>query len=159
MSKMIKLKDATDAQLREFATAHLGMSFGADDKTGTIRAAISAAWGKDEIPVAEEGPETAKPSAKKAQRTAGAAPEGKPKKVRLIVNATDDDGGDEAIQLGVNGKLMLVPRGEEVEIPYPYYEVLQNAITHRYEQLRDGGINPVPRKVPLYPYQVLGYIH
>lgn len=150
--KTIKLSAATQAQLREFAEAYLGMTFPDDEKTEAIRAKIAAAWSKPEIPIGDE-PEPA-PKAE-AKPKAAAKAEGKPKKVRLIVHGSDDEDGNEPIQLGVNGKVMLVPRGEEVEIPYAYFEVLKNAVTHRYEPLRDGGINPVPRKVQLYPFQVI----
>jgi len=81
-----------------------------------------------------------------------------PKKLRIIVARSNEAGGDEPVKCGVNGKAMLIPRGEPVDVPAPYVEVLENAIAFHYEQ-RDlgGGLTElVRREVPLYPFQILG---
>ena len=67
-----------------------------------------------------------------------------------------DAGGSDDVQVGVNGSVMLVPRGKDVDIPYRYYEALKNAVADKYEMMPDGkSMNPVPRKVPAYPFQVV----
>lgn len=155
-TKSIPIADATEAQLRTFAETYLGISIAYNAKLETIRAKVSEAWSKPEIMVQDE-------SAVENQTMAGAPPRPVTKdqqppskdKVRLIIQRTDDAGGDEPVPVGVNGRVMLIPRGEEVDVPVSYFEVLKNAITHRYESLKDGGINPIPRKVPLYPYQII----
>jgi len=40
----------------------------------------------------------------------------------------DEDSHNEPVALGVQGRIMLVPRGEVVPISLPYFEVLCNAI-------------------------------
>lgn len=151
--KKIALAEASEAQLRTFAEDYLGMTFPANTKVETLRAKIKSAWTKDEISVADAAPEEPlvgqAPPTPKGQEIA-------PGKVKIIIQRTDDSGGDEPVPIGVNGKVMLVPRGEEVGIPMAYFRVLENCVTYRYESLKDGGINPIPRKVPLYPFQRIG---
>jgi hypothetical protein len=150
--KKIKLNEATEPQLRSFAESYLGMTFPANTKPETIRAKVMAAWTKEEIMVEDEEPKAALTG--QPPRT----PKGKepsPDKVRIIIQRTEEAGGDEPVPVGVNGKIMLVPRGEEVEIPVSYFEVLKNAVKDIYEPIKEGGINPVPRKVPSYPFQRL----
>jgi hypothetical protein len=105
---------------------------------------------KEEIDV-EDAPPTAKQVGAKPLGGEPVAPE----KVKILIARTEDAGGDEPVPVGVNGPIMLVPRGEPVEIPYAYYEVLKNAVKDIYDPLPDGGMNPVPRKVPAYPFQRL----
>jgi hypothetical protein len=144
--KKIPIAEATEEQLRAFAETHLGISIHANSKIETLRAKVSAAWNKDEITVSDDAPEP-----RLERRVAPvSASNGK---VKLIIQRTDEAGGDEPVPVGVNGRVMLIPRGEEVEVPQSYFEVLKNAIKHIYEPLKDGGINPVPRKVAMYPYQ------
>lgn len=150
--KMIPLAEADEAQLRAFAQDYLGMTFPGNTKADTMRAKIMPAWNKSEIPV--EVPSDA--AVDQQEGSPPPAPNGQqhdPTKVRIIVQRTEDAGGDEPVPVGVNGRLMLIPRGEEVSVPYPYFEVLQNAVKHIYDPLPEGGISNTPRKVPAYPFQ------
>lgn len=149
--KKIPLSEASEVQLRDFAEAYLGMTFPANTKPETIRAKVSAAWTKEHILVSEadENPKQTAPKAQPPKVNGSEAPE----KVKIIISRTDEAGGDEPVFVSVNGRGMLVPRGEEVEVPYPYFEVLNHAVKDVYEPLKDGGINPIPRKVPAYPFQ------
>lgn len=149
--KKIPIAQASKEQLRTFAETHLGIVMPPDAKTETLRAKVAAAWNKDEIVIQEDAP--SQPQTGGSRAVPASAPNGK---VKLIIQRTDDAGGDEPVPVGVNGRVMLIPRGEEVEIPKPYFEVLKNAVKHIYEPLKDGGMNPIPRKVAMYPYQVLG---
>jgi hypothetical protein len=144
----VALKDASGPQMRAFAQSHLGMEFPSNMANEKVRAQIQAAWTKEEIDV--EDP--VEPPAKTA-KTLG--DETVTEKVKLIINRTEDAGGDEPVPIGVNGRVMLVPRGDIVEIPLTYFNVLKNAVKDIYESLPDGGMNPVPRKVPAYPFQRL----
>ena len=73
--------------------------------------------------------------------------------VRVQIHTSDKPGGEEPIQLGVNGKLMFVPRGEPVEIPLEYASVLANAREWVYDEYRDGmGGLKKPREVHTYPF-------
>jgi len=75
--------------------------------------------------------------------------------VRLTIGVTEDTGGADDVNLGVNGRVMLVPRGKTVEIPNEYFEALFRSVSHIFDPIPGGGISLVPRRVPLYPYQVL----
>ena len=56
--------------------------------------------------------------------------------------------------VGVNGKIMLIPRGEEVEIPRTYFNVLKDAISRvTYQEGETGMIKS--RDVASYPFQIL----
>ena len=154
--KTILIDEATEAQLRSFAIDTLGFTINATAKIETVRARIQQAWNKREIPVEDSAPEPAQ-----AETKAGPQPvtdEQKPLAdgmVRLVLQVTEEAGGADDVQVGVNGKVMLVPRGKTVEIPEAYFESLAHAVTHKYDALPDGGMSPTPRKVPLYPFQVL----
>ncbi|WP_022727224.1 hypothetical protein [Fodinicurvata sediminis] len=153
-TKKIPIAEATEQQLRDFAESYLGISVPHNTKLETLRAKVSQAWTKDEIIVEVADAHQAQEGTPPPPATPEQQPPGK-KQVRILIQRTDEPGGDEAVPIGVNGRVMLVPRGQEVDIPEDYYQVLKNAVTHRYEALPDGGINPEPRKVPAYPFQVL----
>lgn len=64
------------------------------------------------------------------------------------------------IHLGVNGRIIAVPRGGEFDIPIPYVEVLKNAVTVVTEQTEQatkdnpsGSYREEPRTS--YPFQVV----
>lgn len=145
----LPLSEASADQLRTFALSYLGMTFPGNTQAETMRAKIGYAWSKDHILLADPVDEGVQVPPKLAEQ------EGPKDKVRVIIQRTEDAGGDEPVPLSVNGRAMLVPRGEPVDIPREYFEVLEHAVTHRYEALRDGGISSVPREIPLYPHQVV----
>lgn len=164
--KKIPLAEASEAQLRDFAGRHLGMELPAGAKIETLRSKIRQAWTQPDIHVLDE--HTAFVGGRSVSLGDGFGSHGfvsngiehfmfeanGRKKVRVILNRSEEAGGSEPVQVGVNGKVMLVPRGEEVEIPVEYFEVLQNAVRHIFDPLKDGGLSE-PRKVPMYPYQLL----
>jgi len=156
MNRQVPIGEANATQLRAFAANTLGFTMPGNTKIETIRAKISAAWDKDYILVPEdESPPAFQEGQSPNPVTRDQAPV-EPKKVKIIINLTEDVGGDQPVLVGVNGSVMLIPRGKEVDIPLPYFEVLKNAVAHKYEMMPDGqSLNPSPRLVPLYPYQVL----
>ncbi len=156
MNRKVKIADATHAELLKFCRESLGLNLPPNTKVTTLEAKIAIAWGKDHInltvdDVAEAAPIGAQPQPATAAQASG------PKEgyVRIKIHITEEAGGDEAVQVSVEGKLMLVTRDKEVDIPYAYYDVLSHAIAHRYEMLPGGGMNPIPREVMLYPFQVI----
>jgi hypothetical protein len=64
------------------------------------------------------------------------------------------------IHVGVNGRLIQVPRGMEVDLPLPFVEALKNAITTTVQQASDatrenpGGVYKDTDQAS-YPFQVL----
>lgn len=154
--KTIPIGEATEAQLRAFATSTLGFTIKESAKFETVRARVEAAWNKPNIEVQESEPDDAMIAAAAAPQ-AVTADQQTPAKgmVRLILGITEEAGGNSPVEVGVNGKIMLIPRGEEVEIPEAYFQVLQHAVQDKFDMLPDGGMAPKPRKVPLYPFQVI----
>ena len=75
-------------------------------------------------------------------------------KIRLILSEGNGAGGASPVPVGVNGKIMLIPRGEEVEIPRTYFNVLKDAISRvTYQEGETGTIKS--RDVASYPFQIL----
>lgn len=153
-NKVVKLNDAGAAELRAYAETQLGITFGGAESKVNMRAKIlEAKPDLVEIPALEKAAGPTQQGDAPKPVTASQPPPA-PEKVRIIINRTEDPGGDEHVPVSVNGRAMLIPRGETVEIPLPYFQVLQNAVRHVYDPLPDGkGINPKPREVPMYPYQ------
>lgn len=157
MSQKIPINEATLAQLREFASTTLGLDIHPNAKHETVLARVQAAWNQDEITLPEEPPETGQAGASPQPVTDAQKPPAEDK-VRVILAVTEEPGGEEPVPVGVNGRVMLIPRGKEVEIPRAYFDVLTQAITYRYmpqvdERGNDAGLDPTPRKVYLYPFQ------
>jgi len=153
--KQVLITDASDAELRSFANDTLGLNLPPNTKTDTLRGKIRLAWDKDFV-LTDDDPVDA-PTQEGDAPVPITESQALPKEGyrRIILQETDDSDGMEPVPVGVNGKIMLVPRGKEVDIPEAYYHVLCNAITHKFDALPDGGINPDPRKVPLYPFQLV----
>jgi len=152
MSKRIPLVEAKAAELRTFARSHLGMQPPVTLSTEQLRAQIGAAWDKDYIEV-PDADATAAPTAPPTQdRDAPASG-----KIRVVIARTEEAGGSEPVPVGVNGVVMLVPRGKPVDVPEAYFEVLKNAIATHYDQVNhpDGSMEMVPREVPAFPFHVL----
>lgn len=155
MNRQVKIAEATHMQLLGFACNNLGLNLPPNTKKETVVAKISTCWDKDYILVLDMS-ETQEPT-QKGDNPVPVTEEQKPKRrmVTIHINETEEAGGSEPVQVSVNGKAMLITRGVDVEIPYEFYEVLKHAITHKYDPLPDGGINPKPREVPLYPFQLV----
>jgi len=155
--KLIPISEATEGQLRTFAQETLGIEIKASTGITKVRAAVESAWDRD-IPVMEEAAEVKVAGDAPAPVRASHLPpdEGL---VRINIGIQEEAGGNDPVHVGVNGKIMLIPRGKDVDIPERYLEALEHAVTFKYDSLPDGmGINPVPRKVQLYPFQVKGRV-
>jgi len=153
--RQVNIQQASEQELRDFGRSYLGLALPPNCKVETLRAKISEAWDKPYIVIAdaeEDGPQIGDEPVPVEEGQVGPGRD----MVRIHISITEDAGGSEDVPVGVNGKVMLIPRGKDVDIPVEYHEALQHAITHKYEPLPDGqGINPIPRKVPLYPHQVI----
>ena len=155
--KLIPISDATEAQLRTFAQETLGIEIKSSASKAKVLVAVQAAWDRD-IPVMEEpvmgelaGDQPVPVRDRHLPPPAG--------KVRINIGIQENAGGSDPVPVGVNGKVMLIPRGKDVDIPESYLEALSHAITYKYDSLPDGmGINPVPREVQLYPFQIRGRV-
>lgn len=73
----------------------------------------------------------------------------KAKKVKIKIASQDRPGGDRDVFVGINGRTFLLKRDEELEIPEPVYELLEQTEVTYYKQEADGRLTP--RKVKAYP--------
>ncbi len=155
--KLIPIAEATVAQLRTFAQETLGISVKENAHLEQVRAKVELAWDRD-IPIAEAAPEPPLAGASpKPVTDEQVGPE--PGKVRINIGIQEEAGGSSPVPVGVNGKIMLIPRGKDVDIPEAYLEALSHAVTYKYEPMEDGlGMNPVPREMQLYPFQIIGRV-
>ena len=154
MNRQIEIAKATHAELLTFARNTLGLNLAPKDtKRDTLIAKIGAAWVKDYILVPEAEAEVSQAGQAPQPQTAEQQ-EPDREMVRIHIHTTEEAGGNEPVSVGVNGKVMRIPRGEDVDIPYTYYEVLKHAIAKKYDPLPDGGMSEA-REVPMYPFQVI----
>lgn len=157
----VLLSQATADQLRAFAELSLGLDVPAKATTPVLIALIgTTGYNQETIPVLNTQPKQTGKMRPVAPRTMEEAttpePDGQ-ERVAIIISRTEEPGGDRPVELGVNGSIMLVPRGARVEVPKPYVEVLQHAVKDVFEPAYDAqgrlaGMNPIPRKVPAYPW-------
>lgn len=158
----VKWDDATLTELKMFAAQVLGMMSMPNIGESTIRAKIRAAYQGDTLTIMvqdavapDDAPQSAplappKPSTGKALR--GSTAEHDPK-VMITIAEMEGAGGKRAVPVGVNGVIMLVPRGKPVDIPYRYYMALTCAVKtiHEQDELTQDIIET---HVPAYPMSV-----
>jgi hypothetical protein len=146
-TKKIPIQLATAAQLQVYARKVLGLDLPAGLRQAQLVSKIKAVNPDIKEIDAEDAP---------VQAVTPAAPavhvDTNPRMVRVFIPAKDEIGGDRPVPVGVNGVMMLVPRGSPVEIPSAYAEVLANAVEVRIDQIEgpDGMILHIPRDVPRF---------
>lgn len=71
------------------------------------------------------------------------------KRYRIIIATNDQD--SQPVQVGVNGRMYVIERGKEVNVPASVVENLNNAVQHVYDPktMKES-------RVMAYPFQVLG---
>ncbi len=161
--KTVPWDEATLLELKMFAAQVLGMSAHPNIGEATLRAKIRQAYNGDEITIMvdESGPKDASqadtpaapsetPNDGKALRGTSAAND---PKVKITIAEVEGAGGKRPVPVGVNGVVMLVPRGRPVDIPYRYYEVMRHAIKRTYEQ-DETTHEVISSDVPSYPMSV-----
>lgn len=124
-------------ELEEAATA-LDIKFQGNTKDDTLRAKIDEALGAPAEPAA---------SGSSLPRAPGESK--KAKRFKLIIATNDQD--KQPVQVGVNGRMYVIKRGEEVIVPESVINVLRDAVQHIYDPktMKES-------KVHAYPFQVLG---
>jgi len=157
--RKIKIADATPTQMRQFAEQKLGITLATTMRASDVRAAVSQAWADEYIEVVEAAEDAlAAPDAHPAAAPA-AAPSPAPGRqfVTVLIDMGTGGLGDKRVELGCNGRTMLVDRGVPQRIPVEFYESLKNANTLEYVANRDGnGVEAKPREIPLYPHRIIG---
>jgi hypothetical protein len=171
-TKKISIHEATPAQLRQFlethcgvpkihpstnkntllaklATVHPGMDIEVDDVPPAARTdnvvGIPQEFNAPGVPAAPIAPDA-------THALGGMTSKDAP---RVVVNIFNGSGeiGTQKVFLGWNTKGMLVERGKPQPIPFPYYEVLMNAVETQTVQTDDG--EDIMTEVQAYPFQVL----
>ncbi len=141
----VTLDDATLAQLREFAGKVGGIGEVGNLNSATLRTRLRkitnpphhiTVGGADEAPspaVQEPPPpvQLAKPKVEAAKKIGGSVSD---PIVHLIVDMGTGKDGARPIKVGVNGNIMLIPRGKEVPVPYRYYLAMDIAVQTLYDQ-------------------------
>jgi len=92
----------------------------------------------------------------RAKTSGSASGDVDPKAGKQIINifASEAEGGNFAVLVGVNGVVYQIPRGINVEVPDAVVSVLNDAVTDVTIPLEAGGT--VSRKVPRYNFRVVG---
>lgn len=150
----IQIADATATQLAEFASVSMGIpdvKF-RDGKAAILAKLAQAGYAEDFIEV--EDAALAKPV------TAAAAVDsdgGKPRKMMTIMIPMQEmpgSEGKEPVPVGVNGKVMLIPRGKQVSVPAEYVHALENARKASPVTDENGKLTGMT-EVPSYPFMVM----
>lgn len=171
----VALSNASLPQLRDHASITLGLDVGGLTTRPQFLARISEATGVEppydgvmidvfDQPVAAGGRvrDVPKPIPSAGEPPAAAPESGARAAKRVILIAKEKGpGGSDPVPVGVNGSIMLIPRGRKVEVPEPYVEVLRNAVQHIYDVAMDAsglvvGLKGDPEQVPLYPVHEFG---
>lgn len=127
----VAIEDASDDQLRSFATGYLQLELTDKvKKRAELIAAIDKAW-KQPYVLVEQGvqpsaDQTAKPKPK-TQYLGFLAKYRDDPVVELEIGETSYPGGDKPVPVNVNGGNLVIPRGKRYGIPYRFYLALMNA--------------------------------
>ena len=144
---MIDLDKATIADMRAYARDELGLQIPKNMMKDSIAEAIREADPSLFPEPATPGEELPKAAAQK-------------NKVTIMIHKTGEKGGDRDVPIGVNGRISLVQRGVEVEVPRSVLEVLKNAKETRWEWVPNNshpqGGELVSREAHAYPFSVVG---
>lgn len=149
----IPVGEATAAQLREHATLRMGLEIDGRASANTILAKMrEAGFDGEEITVLlPDAPTVPRvdPEEVGNRKTVNGR-----KFRRINIPRQDIPGGEEPVPVGVNGRVMFVPRGEDCWVPEDYIEVLNHAVQAIYEAY--DGSNQLglrkPRMVKSYPF-------
>lgn len=164
----VKISEATDAQLLDFARNVLNLDVDGRNSRATVITQIKAVHDGDTITVADaetglSGKASDKPDGKpedietqrrkrqqnRANRQlgdAGSSPmpmQGAfdvPHYEIELMKAQGPD-GDAPVEVWVNGRLLVIPRAQRVEIPGPFLTALQNAVMVEFQQGEKFGDN------------------
>ena len=80
------------------------------------------------------------------------------KRIRINVHESNDENPLDPVPVSPNSRTYQLKRGHEVDVPPEVVEGLANAIEIRYAKAEDekGRMSMKPRRVPRFPYTVIG---
>lgn len=161
----IPIEDATDDQLREFASLVLALDSTKLGNRQTMLGLIQAAWPQDFITKQVEVDALGQVQDQKSvqdilpqQRLRGSIDEDEPR-VTVRIMQTEMPGGRDPVPIGVNGVTVVAQRNMDVSMPYRFYLALLNAVRTVVDQIPDPS-NPRMREtieiqVTNYPVTVV----
>ena len=154
-TKQVTLAEATNKQLRDFCSGHLGLMLGNHPLTNkALHAKIrEAAWDKPFIVVPVDESVEVEPKAAQAPvpTKLGTEP-----LVTIEIPVGEDEDGKDYVFVGVNGRGIYLTRGEPIQIKYRYYLALKHAQKLVTDQRGDGIHTEDHRRiVPQYPFSVV----
>lgn len=157
MSTKIAVAEATAEQLRAFASMTLGLQLtGRETKSAMIAKLSEVGYAVPFIHLPDAGvePQFTDRGSRPFQSRMGKF-NGEPCEERqIVIHTQDKPGGQEPVQVGVNGRTMLIPRGVPEFVPVPYIEALENAREYVYAEFTGEGLGGLgkPREVLSYPF-------
>lgn len=150
--KKVQIAEATATQLAEFATVSRGLDVNFRMGVERIRSALTTSgYDKDFIEI--EGNDGPDPNARVAEEP---VIQGRKRYViRIPVQETPGSSeGKLPVPVGVNGKVYLIKRNEDVTVPEEVLVVLKNANKLRYDKGPNG--EPInPTEVPTHPFSIV----
>lgn len=152
---------ATLQQLRDFAEVIMGLELAERETKQTILGKLAAAgFTGESVPAVGAAPvaATSRPASTgpgNRRMRPGTEDSAAPVwEVQILIPTSSEPGGDEPVPVGVNGRVMYIPRGEPVWVNETYVEALNNAERYVYEPYTEGmGGLSTPRVVKSYPFQ------
>jgi len=137
----IPIADASDDQLREFASLVLALDATKLGDRGAMLGLIQAAWPQEyitrQVQVDEQGnvqDQNVVQEILPQQRLRGSIDEDEPR-VTVRIMQTEMPGGRDPVPLGVNGVTVVAQRNMDVSMPYRFYLALLNAVRTVVEQI------------------------
>lgn len=139
-NREIILAEAGRADLERYLAEVLGIDFRPNTPVPTLRAKVEAAQpGCVTFQLPDDGPA---PSVLNQPSQAAPQPLPRTEKVlgayiggghndpvcKILILEGQDEGGKRPVTVGVNGRVILLPRGRPIDVAYRYYEALKNAV-------------------------------
>ena len=155
----IAIADASVEQLRNFAEVGLQIEVPKTANSAVITSRLrEAGFSGDDIPLIKvQSPTSGKTS---FGNSVFKDPETGRQMCRINIPTQEKPGGQEPVPAGVNGVVMLLPRGQDINVPVEYVEVLKNAVSYHYKpytgfnadgSMSLGGLDN-PDKVEEFPF-------
>lgn len=147
-TREIPVEEATEAQLRKFAVETLGLDIDDGDTAAIIRTKMAPVHRDANITIEE-----------KRGRKKSVKPSDEAEKKYVLINVHPIPGDPQKyISVGLNGKMMKIPTGEEVRIPVAYQRVLDDAMQAHYEKDNQDRLTETVVMRPKYPYTFIGHV-
>ena len=160
----VKISEATADQLREYGRLYLGLAFTDTTPAEKMRAEIAKATQKDTIIIVSPAPRgqaradlpkrIAKPDPSNLEDSEEPAEDRGEQLVRILIQRTDEPGGDRPVFVSVNGIAIWIARGKTHEVKRKYVEALDHAVKIVYDQEEVDGkpVGRTAREAHTYPF-------